>query len=1050
MRNSDPRMYHLRRYAVPLATLGLLIVGAWYLKGNSVSTTEYRVSPPEAATVGTWVNIGPAPLSYITNPADPANWNSGRVATIAIDPRNANHWLIGAGNGGVWESVDGGTSWLPITDSSPTLATGAIAFAASDSQIIYVGTGESPGGVGFVQVGLGMLKSTDGGRTWSLLAASTFARGSVKRIRVHPTNANVLLAATSRGGFGKDSREGAPSPPLFGIQKSIDGGIAWMRTLAGQASALESDATNFNNQYAAIADQRSGRPGEAPGSVTNGVYRSVDGGDSWTRIEGPWGTSTPSFATVGRIELALSPSSPNVLYASIQIPPNGGSSSTGLLGLYRTDNAWAPVPVWVQVPTQPTGTGGYCGPGKCGYTHAIIVDPSNPNTLYTGGAEQGFWRCSTCGIAPLWTRITTTAPVHSDLHSWAFAANRLIAGTDGGVWSTSNSGQSWQNHNNGLSTAMFYSAALHPTDRQFMIGGLRDFQASVAGASNRWSILRQVASWEWGEADVAMSSSNPLTHWMLAWIFGVISRTTDGGVTGIQADTGIDKTGAAFVAPVRKCPTDDDVFLTGTNRLWRSNNFFSATAPSWTQNGPTHPFPSPYSLDAPGTIHAIAFAPTEVGCNTYAYGNRGGQIYLTRNGGVAWSNLDPTGTLPARPINSIVFDPTTAAIAYAAISSFNDATPTRPGHVFKTLNALAATPTWIDVSPAADVPFNVLAIDPRNPHLIYAGSDRGLWRSTDGGTSWSKQGLEVGIPNAAVFDIQINPTTDSTIVFTYGRGAYRLVTVATTVQPPTGLRVLSVAGSSVTMSFQSPTDSLTPTGYVLEGGATPGQVLGTLPISASATTFTFQAPTGAFYVRMHTLAGGLRSAASNEVRLFVNVPALPAAPTNLLSLVDGNTLSLAWMNNPSGGASTSLHLVVRGPLNTFVPIPVTESISFRNVPAGTYMLWIHGVNASGDGPNSNGVTVIVPGTCTGIPGAPTNVNAAKTGNTISLSWDLPVSGPAPTSFVLNVSGAFVGSFPVTARSLSGSVGPGSYTMTVTSGNSCGSSAPSPPITVPLP
>jgi hypothetical protein len=156
------------------------------------------------------------------------------------------------------------------------------------------------------------------------------------------------------------------------------------------------------------------------------------------------------------------------------------------------------------------------------------------------------------------------------------------------------------------------------------------------------------------------------------------------------------------------------------------------------------------------------------------------------------------------------------------------------------------------------------------------------------------------------------------------------------------------------------------------------------------------------------------------------------------------------MNNASGGALTRVHLVVRGPLNTFLPIPVSESISFANVPAGSYTIWVHGVNASGDGPNSNRVDVIVPGTCTGIPGAPTNFNAAKTGSTISLSWDLPVNGPAPTGFVVNVSGAFVGSFAVSARSLSGSVGPGSYTITVTSRNSCGSSGASTPITVVVP
>ena len=221
-------------------------------------------------------------------------------------------------------------------------------------------------------------------------------------------------------------------------------------------------------------------------------------------------------------------------------------------------------------------------------------------------------------------------------------------------------------------------------------------------------------------------------------------------------------------------------------------------------------------------------------------------------------------------------------------------------------------------------------------------------------------------------------------------------------------------------------------------------------LGASSTTFTFSAPTGAFYVRVHTLAGGLRSAASNEVRLFVNVPTLPAPPTNLLSLVDGNTLSLAWMNNASGGTSTRFHVVVRGAASAFVPVGLTESITFNNVPAGTYQLWVHGVNANGDGPNSNRVDVVIPDTCTGIPGAPANFSATNTGNLITLLWDLPISGPAPTSSVVNVTGAFAGSFPVTARSLSGSAGAGSYTFRVTSRNSCGLSAPTPPATVVVP
>ena len=686
------------RYVASLALVLVLLVGASLVNDSPVFTSSDQPPTAAIATVGTWVNIGPAPLSYAHNPADPRNFNSGRVATIAVDPSNAYHWLIGVGNGGVWESMDGGTSWLPIADSAPTLAIGSIAFAPSNPRIIYVGTGESAG-VGFTRTGVGVLKSTDSGRTWAVLGAANFARAAVRRMRVHPTNANVAIAATTRAGFGRDSLENVPASPLFGIQKSVDGGVTWTRTLTGQATALEIDPTEFNRQYAAIGDQRGDLSHEQPGSVINGLYRSINGGDSWARVDGPWGAGTVPDA-VGRIELAISPSAPNVLYASMQNPVFAAGGPNALYGLFRTDNAWAPVPTWVRVPTDAAGDRGYCGPGKCGYSHVISVDPSNPNTLYAGGAERGFWRCTNCGATPTWTNTTANSNVHPDHHALAWAGNRLIDGNDGGVWSTSNGGVTWENHNSGLSTAMFFSAALHPTDRDFMVGGIRDFAASVAGPNNRWSILTFVTpTWEWGEADVVMSSTAPATHWMLAWLRGAIQRTTDGGTTGIQADAGINKTGAAFVAPVRKCPVNDDVFLTGTNRMWRSNNFFSAASPSWTANGPPHPFPFPDWIEAPGTIHAIAFASSEGGCNTYAYGNRGGEIYLTRDGGATWTDLDPTTMLPARPINSIVFDPTSASIAYAALSSFNDGTPGQPGHVFKSTNALSATPTWIGHQP---------------------------------------------------------------------------------------------------------------------------------------------------------------------------------------------------------------------------------------------------------------------------------------------------------------------------------------------------------------
>src|SRR5262249_18016340 len=157
--------------------------------------------------------------------------------------------------------------------------------------------------------------------------------------------------------------------PPFGILRSSDGGASWTRTLNGQVTALEIDPNDFNRQFAALGDQRvSNNLTDSADAAPNGVYRSTDGGQTWGVIVGPWGASTKTRATVGRVELAIAQSNPNVLYASIQIPPNGGSSAQGLLGLYRTDNAWDATPSWIQISVAPTGTGAYCGSGKCGYS----------------------------------------------------------------------------------------------------------------------------------------------------------------------------------------------------------------------------------------------------------------------------------------------------------------------------------------------------------------------------------------------------------------------------------------------------------------------------------------------------------------------------------------------------------------------------------------------------------------------------------------------------------------------------------------------------------
>jgi hypothetical protein len=196
----------------------------------------------------------------------------------------------------------------------------------------------------------------NGGLSWALLGRTSLARGAIRRLHVDPADANVLLVALSRSNFGRDSNNDPPPPP------------------------------------------------------SHGVYRSTNGGVTWSRIDGPW-WSDP-FDNIGRsngrIELAIASSDPDVVYAGI-VESIGSPRKGSLLGLFRTDDAWSDAPNWIQMPTEATGPGGYCATPptelKCEYSHGISVDPRDPNTLFAGGARN-LWRCTNCGASPTWTNTT--------------------------------------------------------------------------------------------------------------------------------------------------------------------------------------------------------------------------------------------------------------------------------------------------------------------------------------------------------------------------------------------------------------------------------------------------------------------------------------------------------------------------------------------------------------------------------------------------------------------------------------------------------------------
>jgi hypothetical protein len=269
-------------------------------------------------------------------------------------------------------------------------------------------------------------------------------------------------------------------------------------------------------------------------------------------------------------------------------------------------------------------------------------------------------------------------------------------------------------------------------------------------------------------------------------------------------------------------------------------------------------------------------------------------------------------------------------------------------------------------------------------------------------------------------------------------------------QPPVGLVVDSVVGQLVTVRFTAPALGPAPTEYVLKGGLTPGQVLAAIATGHTAPSFTFIAPSGSFFIRMHTVTSAGESEPSNEVRLHVGVPVAPSAPENLLGMVNGSSLALAWKNTFEGGPPSSTILNVTGSLTTSLRLGLAENFSFAGVPGGTYTLSVRAENGGGTSAASNAVTLTFPAPCSGAPEMPENFLAYRVGTTIFVLWDPPESGPAPTQYVVRVTGSFTGSFATSGRSISGRVGPGTYGLSVRATNPCGTTPLTPEQVVSIP
>ncbi len=720
-----------------------LVLNAWQ------QIEDLKIGLGGEAASAAWTNIGPAP-----EVGEYQGGASGRPTDIAVRPGNPNEWLVATGGGGIWKTTDGGDDWVPTTDDQPTLAIGAVAYAPSNPAIAYAGTGDFVG-----LPGLGLLKSTDGGDTWTF-SESVFMGQRFHDLRVHPADPNTVIAATSHGIFrttdGGNTWARAPIPGLLLGSPVADVGTAVV-------TDLETDPTNFSRQYAGLPDR---------GGFQLGVLRSADGGQSWSMIDGPWA----GLASRGRVELAIYPANPNVLYVGVEAP----SSGDPFVRLWRTNNAWSLSPAWQEIlqagMTDHEGESephGYCG-AQCGYDNELIVDPNDPDILYAAAVR--LWKYDGTTWKDL-TRGREFTGIHADQHTMAWAGGELIVGNDGGVWSTTDGGSTWTSQNAKLSTLLFYHGSLHPTNQASAMGGAQDNGTAFAPPSGTypadWIPWERIGGGDGADNFFASSQYDPDMNFAYSNQYLGMVREEDNGSCNVGES--LPPSPRPFIGTVAKCPANDDIVIAGLDQPFETTEFFSnpclgGQRPLWTAS-----CGSDGSLSA--QILALDFAPSDGTCSSYAFAAQfGGEVRLTTDGGSTCRDLNAAyGIPPDVGVSDLAFDPTDANVVYLT------GTGTNGGGVFKTENALEPdeqSVVWKDITPLdrsvtpITTSFETVAVDPTQPNVIYAGSDLGLFRSVNGGKSWVHIGMERDLPFVEIKDVQFQGLSHRVVAFTHGRSAF--------------------------------------------------------------------------------------------------------------------------------------------------------------------------------------------------------------------------------------------------------------------------------------
>ena len=734
-----------RRALVPVLSTVVVLSGALADPGAVRAQEAY---PESYWSSLQWRNVGPP--------------RGGRSIAAAGSDARPMEYFMGTTGGGLWKTTDGGLNWRPVTDGQINSASiGAVQVCESNPDIVYMGTGETQIR-GNIQQGDGAYKSTDAGETWEHVGLAETQ--NIARIRIHPSNCDVAWAAA----FGKHSADN----PERGVFKTTDGGATWRRVLYKSDNAgavdISVDATNPDVIYAAIWEAWRRSWGMSSGGEDSGLYKSVDGGETWTEITANIGLSE---GPVGKIGVAVSPANPDRVWALVEHEPDGG--------VWRSDDGGA---TWERVNTERKLR------QRAFYYTRVYADPNDEDVVYA--LNTGLYRSRDGGATfPGGIQVP-----HGDNHDLWIApsdSDRMINANDGGANVSFNGGRSWTDQD--YSTAQFYRVITTEHTPYHICGGQQDNSTAcipVRGWGHMAARGPGNRAWYYavGGCESGYVAPNPvdLNVFYAGCYGGSLSRfdmrTGRGRAVNVWPENPMGQSSEDLVErvqwtfPIVFSHHDPGVLYTGTQKVWKTTTegqSWEEISPDLTRADPMTMGPSggPITRDQTGVetyATVFAIAPSYFDAQVIWAGSDDGLVHITRDGGGSWADVTPPDAPDFVRINTIEASPNTPGKAYVSGIRYlvdDDRSP----YIWKTSDYGQSWEKIVGGLPDDDF-IRATREDPRRPGLLYAASERTVYVSFDDGARW--QPLSLNLPVVQVSDLVVEE--HDLVIGTHGRSFWVL------------------------------------------------------------------------------------------------------------------------------------------------------------------------------------------------------------------------------------------------------------------------------------